>query len=142
LDIGITGVPAAPLLHLPRRSRRDQRDFVLPPVVEAPRLLLARAVAQRLERDGRLDRPAPLEPAGLDFPHGIPVAVPLTLVRDLAILSSTNRIGGEQHSIAPVVEGTEDEADEIVALPDVAESRRISFTTMREASVSKRRNET
>src|SRR6185369_17505882 len=78
---------------LPARGRntRDVRDLVLPSVgakrVEAPDLFAAGLIAKRLEGNGRFDGPAAFEPPGLHIPDRVPVAVPLSLVRHLAVIA-------------------------------------------------------
>src|SRR5688572_15291566 len=59
-----TSVAASDAIEMaPTRQRSERGQFVLPPAdppsVEAPHLLRPRTVAQRLERDRRLDHPAP-----------------------------------------------------------------------------------
>ena len=69
------------------RQRRDVGPLVLAPDVapelHAPHLGRPRPVAQGLERDLHLHRPAFFEAAGADVPDRVPVAVRIALVGDL-----------------------------------------------------------
>src|SRR6185436_18808928 len=104
------------------RDAGEIRAFVLPRDaaldVEAPRLRSARAVAERLQRDGELGAPAVLGPRGLDVPDGIPVPVEIAFVGYFLIAECAKRIGLKEHTAAAIVERVEDELD-VVVLKDV-----------------------
>ena len=104
-----------------RRHARQRRDLVLRPLhahrIEAPHLRRARLIPQRLERHRGLDGPAAIEASGLGLPHGIPIAAVLPIVHHRPVGSAAERVHRERERGAPVVEGVEDERDEIVALP-------------------------
>ena len=99
------------------------RPLVLPAhhaaQVHAPRLIAARVVAQRLERDGHLDGPAALEVCGLHAPDGVPVGVGWPLVGHLAVGEPADGIGVEEVAVPPIVEGVE-QHEERVVLPELA----------------------
>ena len=105
----------------PRRrdgNQRQVRPLVLAhhraPELDAPDLLARRPVAQRLERHDHLEGPAAVEAAGPDVPHRVPVAVRVALVGDLLIDEAAQRVGVEEQRVAPVVEGVDQEAEQVV----------------------------
>ena len=71
-------------------------------------------VAERLERDLQLDRPAALEPTRADSPDGIPVSVGIPFVRVPGIAEHAQGIGGEAERVAPIVERIEGHAEDVV----------------------------
>ena len=97
-----------PVVDERRRHRREIRHLVLPavgaPRLETPDLLAAGAVAQRLERDGRLDDVAAVEIAGREVPDRVPVDIDLRLVGDLTVDAAADRVDLEQYAVAVVVE--------------------------------------
>ena len=97
------------------RQRHERRVLVVPddaPLdVEAPHLLPARTVAQRLERDDRLESPAAVEASDLHTPDGVPVLVPAALVADLAVHPPADGIDDELHRVSAVVERVEHDTD-------------------------------
>ena len=119
-----SSVPADDILSRPRnvvrapRHLRQVRPLVLPahhpPQVHAPHLIGARLVAQRLERDGDLDRPAAIEIAGADVPHRVPVGVGRAFVGHLAVGHAADRVGVEDVAVALVVERVEHHAERVV----------------------------
>ena len=76
------------------------------------------AVAQRLEGDRHLHRPALLEAAGLDVPDAVPRRV-LQVVGHRHVAQRAERIGLEQVAVAAIVERVDDEREVLVA-EDVA----------------------
>ena len=58
--------------------------------------------------------PAAVEPAGLHIPDRIPVAVGIPLVRNRLIDEAADRIGIEEQRVATVVEGVDQEAEQVV----------------------------
>ena len=98
--------------------RRQICDFVLrldvPTELDAPDLLAARSIAQRAEGDLRFERPAPLEPPGLELPNRVPIEVKVALVRDLAVHPSPERVEVEQDPVPAVVEGVQHEGERLV----------------------------
>ena len=65
------------------------------------------AIAERLERNGRLERPAALERADRDVPDRIPVGVVLPLVRALPVGAAAERVDLELDGVAAIVERVE-----------------------------------
>ena len=100
------------------RDRREVDVLVLPPnqasQLQAPQLCWCRPVAERLERDLHLDRPATLEPPGPNIPDRIPVQVRIALVRELLIRQRTERCGVEDDTVAMIVVRVEQHAEVIV----------------------------
>jgi len=96
------------------------RPFVVPAGdaadVEAPDLVAAGPVAERLERDGGLERPPAFESSDLEIPDRIPVSAVLTLVGDLPVHPAAECIDDELHGVAPIVEGVEHEGDMVVLI--------------------------
>ena len=83
--------------------------------VEAPRAPVPR-VAQGTERDGKLRRPAPLDPLGRHLPDRPPVGVEgLALVGDERVVLRPVRVGPEHEGVAAVEEGVEQQEDDVVA---------------------------
>ena len=100
------------------RHRAQVVPFVLAadgaPHLEPPHHVGARGVADRLERDGDLQRPAALEAAGAGRPHRVPVGVGRAFVDDGIIGEAAERVRVEHEAAAPVVEGVERHADVVV----------------------------
>ena len=99
-----------------RRRHRDQKRALVLPLhvphqVEAPDLFPAGSVAQRLEREGRLDRPAAREAAGAQLPDRVPVPVEAALVGHLAVEPPGIGVDAEVVAAAAVVERVEQHAD-------------------------------
>ena len=99
-------------------NQRQVRPFVLAhhraAELDAPDLIARRPIAQRLERHHHLDGPAAVEAGGPDVPHRVPVAVRIALVGDLEIRETAQRVGVEEQRVAPVVEGVDEEAEQVV----------------------------
>src|SRR5258705_4132798 len=90
-------------------------DLALPSAcVEAPGLLLARRVAERLERDDHLRRPARLVAVHLHVPDGVPVVVRVVLVEDERVADRAERIGLEEKRRAAIVKRIEDDREVLV----------------------------
>ena len=105
-----------------RRHERQVGELVLPldeaPQVDAPGLGTAGAIAERLEGDRHLDRPAVLEPGGLHVPDPIPRLV-LLIVGDGHVAQRAEGVGLEQVTVAAIVQRVDHERDVLVA-EDVA----------------------
>ncbi len=84
------------------------------PQLNAPFLVLARVVADRLERDRQFRGPPALEAAGSHLPDGIPVDVRVAFVGDRLIGEAAERIGVEVVAVAPIVERIEQHAERVV----------------------------
>ena len=92
--------------------------LVLPPDaapdLDAPEMWRLRAVAQALERNLHLKRPAAVEAAGPHVPDRIPVGVGVALVGELLVRPCAERIGVEVEAVAAVVEGVEEDSEGVV----------------------------
>ena len=114
-------MPAQPLRG---GERRQVGRFVLPavdpPRLEAPDLGSAGAVAERLEGERRLHRPAAVEAAHGEVPDRVPVQIHLRLVRRLRVDAPADRRHLEHDHVAPVVERVERPGEVVVPHdPDV-----------------------
>ncbi len=72
------------------------------------------SIAQGLERDLHLHRPAAVEATGPHVPHRVPVVVGVPLVRELRVRPRPEGVGVEVEAVAPVVERIEQHAEEVV----------------------------
>ena len=118
-----------------RRRARDAEDAVDPPVAagserEVRPLVLAAdrrgaaecpmswsspgLVANRLERNRDLRRPAPVEAAGPHLPHRIPVGVRVAFVGHELVGEAAERVGVEVEAVAAIVERVEQHAEHVV----------------------------
>ena len=115
-DAEDAGRPAA----APRRDRQMRQIgiLVLAPdaaaKLNAPDMRRLRTVAERLERNLHLDRPAAVEAAGPHVPHRVPVGVRVALVRELLVGAPAERVGVEHEAVAAVVERVEERAEVVV----------------------------
>ena len=82
--------------------------------LNAPDVRRLRPVAERLERNLHLDRPAAVEAAGPHVPHRVPVGVRVALVRELLVGAPAERVGVEHEAVAAVVERVEERAEVVV----------------------------
>ncbi len=98
--------PVGPLVLVADRSAE----------LDAPHLIGAGRVAQRLERELHLERPPAVEAPGLHVPHRIPVGVRCAFVDDRVIRESAEGIRVEHEPAAAIVEGVEADA-EVIVLP-------------------------
>ena len=101
------------------RQRRQIRGLGAAPddaaELQSPDLDGPRTIAQRLEGDADLDRPAAVEPSGPRVPDRVPVAVDAaSLVRHLEVGETANRVDQECDAVAPVVEGVQQHRERIV----------------------------
>ena len=86
--------------------------------LDAPHLIGARRVAQRLERNRHLDRPAAVEAAGLRRPTPDSSRCSARLRRRPSSRRAAERVGVEHEPAAAIVEGVEDDA-EVIVLPQL-----------------------
>src|SRR5262245_5340260 len=84
------------------------------PHLDAPRLVAARGIAQRLEGDRHLDGPASLEAPGPNAPGRVPVAVGIPFVGEHLIREAAERVGVEHERIASIVKRIERYAERVV----------------------------
>ena len=84
------------------------------PELDAPDMRRLRPVAQGLERNLHLYRPAAVEAAGSHVPHRVPVRVRVALVNELCVCAGAERIGVEEDSVAAVVERIEQHGEGVV----------------------------
>ena len=108
---------AAPAAGRDRQPRQVDPLVLAPdgaPELDAPDIRRLRTVAQGLERDLHLQRPAAVEAAGPHVPDRVPVAVRIALVRELLVGAGTERIRIEVEAVAAVVEGVEEDGESVV----------------------------
>ena len=90
------------------------------PQLKAPHLRSPRAIAHRLEWERRFERPATIEPSGVECPYWVPVGVVPAFVAHLAVRPASDRADGEEVSVPPIVERVEKNPDPLVLRQDGA----------------------
>ena len=98
--------------------RSEVGPFVLPPhhaaELNPPDRRRPRPVAERLEGDFHLDRPAALEAPRAHVPHRVPVSIGIALVGDGEVSERAERVGVEGDPVAAVVERVEGDPERVV----------------------------